>query len=178
MYTGILFDIGRRPNASQTKSQPPDFDRPAYLYHVGNCLCRLLREGGLGKDGDTIEVMKEGAAVSVRLNGIDCPEKGQAFGQRAKKFTSDLCFGRRVGVIEKGRDRYGRTIGEVMLEDGRNLNQELVRSGMAWWYRKYAERDANLESLERHAREARAGLWVDADPTPPWNWRKRRQIKK
>ena len=81
-------------------------------------------------------------------------------------------------MIEKGHDRYGRTIGEVMLEDGRNLNQELVRSGMAWWYRKYAKRDTNLESLERHAREARAGLWVDADPTPPWNWRKRRQIKK
>lgn len=130
------------------------------------------------KDGDTVEVMREGVAVCVRLNGIDCPEKGQAFGQRAKKFTSDLCFGRRVEVMEKGRDRYGRTIGEVMLEDGRNLNQELVRSGMAWWYRKYAEKDTNLESLERHAREARTGLWVDADPTPPWNWRKRRQIKK
>lgn len=124
------------------------------------------------KDGDTLEVMKEGAAVRVRLYGIDCPEKGQAFGERAKQFASGLAFGKAVKVIEKNRDRYGRTVGEVILEDGRSLNRELVRAGLAWWYRQYAKKDAELEALEREAREAKAGLWADADPVPPWNWRR------
>ena len=124
------------------------------------------------KDGDTLEVMKEGVAVRVRLYGIDCPEKGQAFGQRAKQFASDLAFGKTVNVIGKDRDRYGRTVGEVILEDGRSLNRELVRAGLAWWYRQYAKKDIELEALERDARKAKAGLWADADPVPPWNWRR------
>jgi micrococcal nuclease len=129
------------------------------------------------KDGDTLEVMKERVAVRVRLYGIDCPEKGQAFGQRAKQFASDLAFGKTVRVIEKDRDRYGRTVGEVILEDGRSLNHELVRAGLAWWYRQYAKKDAELEMLERDARKAKAGLWADVDPVPPWNWRKERRPK-
>ncbi len=124
------------------------------------------------KDGDTLEVMKERVAVRVRLYGIDCPEKGQAFGQRAKQFASDLAFGKTVKVIEKGRDRYGRTVGEVILEDGQSLNRELVRAGLAWWYRQYAKKDAELKALEGNARKAKTGLWVDADPVPPWNWRR------
>lgn len=124
------------------------------------------------KDGDTLEVMKEGVAVQIRLYGIDCPEKGQAFGQRAKKFASDLAFGKTVKVIEKDRDRYGRTVGEVILEEGQSLNRELVRAGLAWWYRQYAKKDAELEALERDARKAKTGLWADADPVPPWNWRR------
>ncbi|MFH1023790.1 MAG: thermonuclease family protein [Planctomycetota bacterium] len=125
-------------------------------------------------DGDTLKVLN-GKTVTIRLNGIDCPEKAQAFGQKAKQFTSEMVFGKLVTVKEKGRDRYGRTIGEVILEDGRNLNRELVRAGMAWWYRQYAPKDAELEVLELEAREAKRGLWVDADPVPPWEWRKRKR---
>jgi endonuclease YncB( thermonuclease family) len=124
------------------------------------------------KDGDTIEVVKEGVAVRVRLYGIDCPEKGQAFGQKAKQFVSGLAFGKTVKVIEKDLDRYRRTVGEVILEDGRSLNRELVRAGLAWWYRQYAKKDAELEKLESDARKAKVGLWFDADPVSPWDWRR------
>jgi len=124
------------------------------------------------KDGDTLEVLTNRVAVRVRLYGIDCPEKGQAFGQKAKQFTSDQVFGKTVKVIEKDRDRYGRTVEKVTLEDGRSLNRELVRAGLAWWYRQYAKKDAELKTLEREAREAKAGLWADADPVLPWDWRK------
>jgi micrococcal nuclease len=129
------------------------------------------------KDGDTLEVLTGGVAVRVRLSGIDCPEKGQAFGQRAKQAASDLTFGKTVEVRDTGRDRYGRTVGEVMLQDGRSLNRELVRAGLAWWYRQYAKKDADLARLEKEAREAKLGLWADADPLPPWNWRKERKPK-
>lgn len=66
-------------------------------------------------DGDTIKVMHEGKAEKIRLYGIDCPEKKQPFGNKAKQFTSDLAFGKIVTIRDKGKDRYGRTIGEVIL---------------------------------------------------------------
>ena len=62
-------------------------------------------------------------------------------------------------------------MGEVLLPDGRNLNHELVRAGFAWWYRKYAPEDETLKQLEQEARAAKRGLWVDAKPIPPWQWR-------
>lgn len=85
-------------------------------------------------DGDTIKVMHDGRPEKIRLFGIDCPEKGQAFGNKAKQFSSELAFGKTVTVQEHGLDKYGRTIGVVILPDGRNLNRELVAAGLAWWY--------------------------------------------
>lgn len=55
-----------------------------------------------------------------------------------------------------------------------NLNQELVKQGCRWWYRKYAPGDALLEGLEKEAREAKKGLWDDSQPVPPWESRKRK----
>jgi len=66
-------------------------------------------------DGDTIKVMRQGRAVKVRLHGIDCPEKRQPFGTRAKQYTSHMAFGNEVTVQVKTTDRYGRTVGEVIL---------------------------------------------------------------
>jgi endonuclease YncB( thermonuclease family) len=120
--------------------------------------------------------MHDGAPEQVRLNGIDCPEKTQAFGTAAKKCTSDLVFGKIVTVESKGKDRYGRTLGLVSLPDGRSLNGELVKAGMAWWYRAYSN-DKSLEALEAEAREAKRGLWADKDPTPPWNYRKAKRAR-
>ena len=62
-----------------------------------------------------------------------------------------------------------------MLPDGRVLNQELVKAGFAWWYRRYAPDDETLVQLEREAREAKRGLWADPDPLPPWEWRTARK---
>ena len=121
-------------------------------------------------DGDTIEVMHHGQAERIRLNGIDCPEKAQPFGERAKKYTSSLAFGETVTAIVKDTDRYGRTVAEILLPDGRSLNRELVKAGLAWWYRKYST-DATLGQLEAEARAARRGLWADSNPVPPWEWR-------
>jgi len=121
-------------------------------------------------DGDTIKVLKDGKEVKVRLDGIDCPETGQAFGKRAKQFASDMVFGKEVKVKSKGLDKYGRTLGEVILPDGKSLNRELIRAGLAWWYRQYSQ-DSTLGVLESEAREERIGLWADADPIAPWDYR-------
>ena len=80
-------------------------------------------------------------------------------------------------VQTHGRDEHTRTIGDVILPDGINLNHELVRQGLCWWYRKYAPGDTVLEHLEVEALESKKGLWVDPVPIPPWVYRKARRGK-
>ena len=125
-------------------------------------------------DDGTIEVLHNGKAERIRLHGIDCPEKAQPYGKHAKHAASALVFGKAVTLHTFGKDKYGRTIAEVLLQDGTNMNHELVKEGWCWWYRKYAPRDTVLEGLETEAREAGRGLWADLLPVPPWEWRKRR----
>ena len=121
-------------------------------------------------DGDTLDVLHNGQAERIRLHGIDCPEKGQPYGKRAKRFAADLVAGKTVLVHAFGRDKYKRTIGEVVLPDGTNLNRELVQAGLAWWYRKHSK-DQSLGELEAEAREAKRGLWAEPKPIPPWVYR-------
>ena len=124
-------------------------------------------------NGDTLTVLTaDRRQVKVRLHGIDAPETGQDFGSRAKQAASELAFGKEVTVRPVETDRYGRTVAEVMLPDGRSLNRELVRDGMAWWYRQYAPADRELAGLEAEAKAAKRGLWSQAGAVPPWEWRK------
>ena len=126
-------------------------------------------------DGDTIEVLNGHHAERIRLSGIDCPEKGQAYGQKAKNAVADLAFRKEVTVKAHGHDKYKRILADLILSDGTNVNHELVRQGWCWWYRKYAPGDTVLEGLEKSAREGRKGLWADPQPVPPWVYRKARR---
>ena len=150
-----------RPPASDVRAQsssplPPQVEAGGKVVRV--------------RDGDSIVVLRGGVGTEVRLDGIDCPELAQAFGRKAKGFTSDLAFAKGVRLVGKGKDRYDRELAEVFLPDGRSLNRELVLAGYAWWYRKYSN-DRSLETLEQSARKARRGLWADANPVPPWEFR-------
>ena len=122
-------------------------------------------------DGDTFTILHDGKAEKVRVNGIDSPELGQPFGMKAKQYASALIFGRVVTAKTSGTDRYGRTVGDAVLADGRHLSREMVRAGFAWWYRRYSN-DRDLEALEAEARQSKRGLWADASPTAPWEWRR------
>lgn len=129
------------------------------------------------KDGDTFEVLFDGQPERVRLAEIDCPEKSQPFGNNAKQYASDLCFGKMVTVTSSGkRDRYGRVVGTVVTQDGINVNEALVRAGLAWHYKDYSESD-ELAAIEQQARLNKTGLWADKRPTPPWDWRKNKKKK-
>jgi micrococcal nuclease len=118
------------------------------------------------KDGDTIVVLVGRKQHTIRLAEVDCPEKKQAFGSQAKKFTSDLVFAKTVTVETQTIDRYGREVAHVILQDGRDLNRELVRAGLAWWYKRYSK-DESLGELEREARLNKRGLWSQPNPTQP-----------
>ena len=121
-------------------------------------------------DGDTITVLVGVEPRRVRLAGIDAPERGQPFGQRAKQALSRLVFGRTVRVVVRGQDRYGRLLGEVLLPDGASLNERLVKEGWAWHYTRYSK-DQRLAEQEATARRSRRGLWVDPRAMPPWEFR-------
>ena len=104
----------------------------------------------------------------IHRNESNRPVKGVHTGGRAGGAAR-----REVTVKTHGMGTYKPTIGEVILSDGMNLNQELVKQGWCWWYRKYAPGVTVQEHLEREAGTARIGLWADPQPVPPWEWRKR-----
>jgi micrococcal nuclease len=123
-------------------------------------------------DGDTVTVLlQDNTSVKIRLEGIDCPEAKQDFGQKAKQATSELCYGKAVRVVKSGEDRYGRTLGFVFV-DGVCVNEELLKMGMAWHYKKYNQ-DEKLAKLEEEARREKVGLWVMESAVAPWEFRKR-----
>ncbi len=124
-------------------------------------------------DGDSITIMVDRTEVKVRLSEIDAPERKQAFGSRAKQALSDLCFGQVARVESTGREHRKRVIGRVYCA-GVDANAEMVRLGYAWVYREYAT-DAGLYTLQYAAQAARAGLWADAEPVAPWEFRKARR---
>ena len=78
-------------------------------------------------DGDTITVLNNGRGEKIRLHGIDTPEKGQAFANKAKAVTGSMLRGRVVEITPMTTDRYGRTVAQVYV-DGQSLNESLVRS--------------------------------------------------
>lgn len=125
-------------------------------------------------DGDTIEVFTDGKPVRVRLAGVDCPEKRQAFGIKAKEFTALNVAGKEVFIKYHGIDRYERVIGDVFLITGKDslrFNKALVEAGLAWHYKRYSD-DLHLAVAEINAKKGKLGLWTDVDPVPPWEFRK------
>ena len=122
-------------------------------------------------EGDVIEVTSAAGKVQVRLEGIDCPEHGQEYSKISKRFTSQNALRAVVRVEETGRDG-ALTIARVRLSRGRDLAEELVRSGMAWWDRVNYPGNSALAELERQARDHYAGLWGDDEPMAPWDYRR------
>lgn len=128
------------------------------------------------KDGDTLVLRSnsDGQHVEVRLNGIDTPEWNQAWGRQAGQALSSMVNRKQVGVMTEGIDTYGRTLG-TLYYDNDNINLRMVAEGHAWWYRYYAKNDRQLAKAEAEARSQRLGLWQDADPIAPWDWRRNRR---
>jgi len=125
------------------------------------------------KDGDTFVVLIDGKEQVARLEHIDCPEKKQPFGTKAKQFASDLCFAQYLQLNHKKKyDRNKRLLAEVILLNGVNINKELVNNGLAWHFKKYSDKQEYAE-LEIKARQNKVGVWSVPNPTAPWDWRKK-----
>lgn len=129
------------------------------------------------QDGDTLTVLDaQKVQHRIRLTGIDAPEKHQAFGQKSKDGLSDCAFGKSVVVVGESFDRYKRVLGRVE-SSGIDCNLRQIELGLAWHFKKYERDQPLLERIrysraEKAAQEKRTGLWVEGDPTPPWEFRK------
>jgi len=127
-------------------------------------------------DGDTLTVLDESKTQhKIRLGGIDAPERAQPFGQLSKEHLSALVFGKTIEVETAKQDRYKRTIGKIVVE-GRDVNLAMVVAGLAWHYKKYEQEQSAADRLlyanaQDEARSAGRGLWRDAGPVAPWDWR-------
>lgn len=122
-------------------------------------------------DGDTMDVLLPGNIQQrLRLNGIDTPERGQPFGNNAKKYLSELTMGKQIEFEPFDTDRYDRVIAETYVS-GNRIGLLLVEAGLAWQYEKYSD-DPILASAQQSARERQIGLWSDPRFVAPWEWRK------
>jgi endonuclease YncB( thermonuclease family) len=125
-------------------------------------------------DGDTIKILtKNKTLYKIRLNGIDAPEKSQAFGKKSKANLSQLVAGRIVDIHYKKKDRYGRILGTIFVGN-LDMNLRQIEDGYAWVYRRYCKR-ADYYKAEEYARNRKLGLWYDKYPVPPWEYRKRKK---
>lgn len=154
------------------------FSASVYAFEIPCKVTRVV-------DGDTFhcipisfvsqaKVHKDGT-VSVRLRGVDAPEKTQPFGKDAQESLKELIGGETVLLDIKDIDRYGRIVAYVFVR-GVNINLEQVKQGMAWAYTEYLDRPYASEfyEAEKQARKEKKGLWKQSNPIPPWEWRKRR----
>ncbi|MCU0588642.1 MAG: thermonuclease family protein [Syntrophobacteraceae bacterium] len=150
----------------------------ASIFATGPAYCWTGKVVGIS-DGDTITVLtQDKQEMRIRIYGVDCPEKGQDFGSKAKQFTSDKVFGKTVEIDPISIDRYGRTIGIVDV-NGLNLSRMLIESGMAWVYEDYCrmlECD-DWRAAQHRAKSQKIGIWSMASPTPPWDFRHADSVK-
>lgn len=141
----------------------------------GHAFANLTGEVTRIIDGDTVEVLVNEKPLRVRLSDIDAPESKQPFGQRSRQSLASLVFNHQVVVVDKGIDRYNRTLGTIYTDGNFNVNAEQVRRGFAWAYRYYGKpTNPDMVTLENESKKARKGLWADVNPVEPWKWRKLR----
>lgn len=121
-------------------------------------------------DGDTVLMLRNHHPVKIRLANIDAPEKEQDFGAASRAVLAQLVLHQQVEADSRSVDKYGRIV--ALLKLGTlNVNEEMVRQGMAWEYSNF-HRDRHYLALQQEARQAKRGLWQQPHPMPPWQWRK------
>ena len=123
-------------------------------------------------DGDTIKGNVDSKRITIRLVEIDAPEMNQPFGVESKRFLKKLIENKKVTLISEGKDRYGRTLGELFVNKD-NINETMVKSGFAWVYDRYVK-SSLLYSYQDEAKSKTLGIWQSENPIAPWVWRRKK----
>ena len=131
-------------------------------------------------DGDTINIQKVengkfvGEMLRIRMYGMDSPEKTQDYGSESRQALEKFVTGKNLSVEVKNKDRYGRTVA-IIYANGKNVNEEMVKTGNAWWYQEYAKNDTQFEKYQENAKQKKLGLFSRKGYTEPWNYRKEKK---
>lgn len=164
------------------------FIKPAWLGRTANVLALLacfLMQSALchawtGKvvavpEGDLLVISRDGHEKKFRLFGIDCPERGQPFWDKAQGLVGFLTEEKVVDVTPLFLGAEGVEKVLIRIEGTKDyLNQQLVAYGLAWV--KPDECNSRLctdwKKLQKMARSRSVGLWADPRPIPPWDWKR------
>jgi len=123
-------------------------------------------------DGDTYIFQTEHGSLKIRSEGIDAPETVQPYGKEATAFMEQY-LNKEALVIANGLDRYGRTIGTLIIDE-EDINLSMLQSGLAWFYKAYSD-NIEYQEADSTARALNQGLWAEDAPVPPWQWRNKRE---
>ena len=157
------------PSAPPVGSQLMLYGQPVERSYPGKII-RIV-------DGDTVELLLEDMThPNFRLASIDAPERGQAFGEKAREILKPY-IGQIATIHQTDTDRWQRPIAFIELSDGLNVNAAMLDAGMAWHYHEYSQ-SAELDQLERNARVTGRGLWADVHAMAPWDWRRQQREAK
>ncbi len=130
------------------------------------CVQRILKV----KDGDTFDYLDCNSVIhTVRIAGIDTPEKGQPFANKAKEKLSSLLHSGQITLLRTGSGNHKRMAMEVFV-DGIDVNLELVRCGLAWREPRF-DKSGKYIQAEADAKKAKLGLWSDPSSIAPWEYR-------
>jgi micrococcal nuclease len=119
-------------------------------------------------DGDTLAVQGTSGELILRLWGVDAPEMSQVWGMESKIALGLMCMGETVHVDVVDVDRFKRRVCTIRLLDGRDVSNEMLRAGCAWWYTDYALRDSVKKGLQYEAQLSKIGLWAHPPIQSPW----------
>ena len=131
-------------------------------------------------DGDTINIQKVengqfvGEELRIRMYGMDAPEKSQDYGPESRQALEKLVAGKTLSIEVKNKDRYGRTVA-IIYVDGKNINEEMVKTGNAWWYQEYAKNDTQFEEYQQNAKQKKLGLFSRKGYIEPWVYRRNKK---
>ncbi len=131
-------------------------------------------------DGDTISIQKVdngkfvGEILKIRMYGMDAPEKSQDYGPESRQALEKLVAGKTLSIEIKNKDRYGRTVA-IVYANGKNVNEEMVKTGNAWWYQEYAKKDTQFEEYQKNAMKKKLGLFSRKGYIEPWVYRKNKK---
>lgn len=128
-------------------------------------------------EGDVLKVAWDDTTQEVRLFGVDCPEAGQPFADKAKAFVTKAVLKKEIQVQQLTTDNLGKGVVVVLLPDKANLGHALVEAGLAWWDLQNAPKDRTLKALNAKALVEQKGLWTDPAPLSPWDYRRSHGIQ-
>ena len=128
---------------------------------------------GFGEELD-LDPPPDETPTIIHLAEIDAPEKNQPYGDTSRQKLAAKLLGRVVRVTYFEKDRFNNIVGTVNLDD-RWINAEVLAEGCAWHDKRYSD-DDELDTAEQQARAQRLGLWAEAQPVPPWEWRQTHSI--
>ncbi len=185
---GLLFNLDRLGNTGinllKYKEYLPGFIvkfLPGGSAEFGAAIPEQILNGQVIEiyDGDTITLLTTDAnglekKYKVRFFGIDAPEADQEYGIESRDALREKILGKQVRVIVVSVDRYGRSVGKVML-GARYINLEMAGEGNAWYYPDYAAKEYDLSNAEKDARTRKSGLWSGNSPQKPWLYRKEKR---